>query len=173
MVHVPCCLFLRGFVRGGLLLISMTNPATPCAHTHTHSRSHTHTLTHVCESGHMLRGSGLAVVPSLVQAYTASFWHMSKGASFDLQKVHPHYAKVAVSLCAALLSEAWRRNWGRKCRGLGGERGAEQTCRERSWKSIREVEESVLSNNYTLQSLLFFLHKWKIGWDNFTCFWFK
>lgn len=31
------------------------------------------TLKHTSESGHMLRGSGLAVVPSLVQAYTVSF----------------------------------------------------------------------------------------------------
>lgn len=41
-------------------------------------RMHTQTLTHTWGSGHMLRGSGPAAVPSLVQTYTESCWHMSK-----------------------------------------------------------------------------------------------
>ena len=44
-----------------------------CHPLRSHTHTHTHTLTLIRESGHMLRGSGLAVMPSLVQAYTASF----------------------------------------------------------------------------------------------------
>lgn len=46
----------------------------------------------------MLRGSGPAAVPSLVQGLHNQLLTHVEGASSDLQKVHPHYAKVAVSL---------------------------------------------------------------------------
>ena len=79
-----------------------------------------------------------------------------EGASFDLQKVHPHYAKVAVSLCAALLSEGLKEELRKEVQGGGGgerEGGGTDMQGEGSCKSIRGVEEPVLSNNYTALSL--------------------
>lgn len=92
-------------------------------------RTHTHALTHTWESGHMLRGSGPAAVPSLVQAYTASCWHMSKEASFDLQQAHPHYAEVA-----PLWAAGGRNRW----KGVHGEAWGTREGRDRQ-KEKQEI----------------------------------
>lgn len=84
---------------------------------HTHTRTDTHMWEWAYAEGQWA-GRCAIISPSL---HGKLLTHV-EGASFDLQKVHPHYAKVVVSLCAGL-SEAWRRNQWRKCRDLGGREG--------------------------------------------------
>lgn len=96
-------------------------------------RLHTHTC--VQESGHMLRGSGLAVMPSLVQAYMASFWHMSK-------ELHSTYRKrIRIMQRQQCLYEQCdcQKTWGKlreEVQGSGGGRDG----RERSCKSMTSGE---------------------------------
>lgn len=85
----------------------------------------------------MLRGSGPAAVPSLVQGlHNQPLTHVG-GASSDLQKVHPHYAKVAVSLH---VRRCQRREGGTDAgrAGGGGEGGVRNAEREAEmFKSVR------------------------------------
>lgn len=84
----------------------------------------------------MLRGSGPAAVPSLVQGLHNQLLTHVEGASSDLQKVHPHYAKVAVSLH---VRRCQRREGGTDAgsAGGGGEEGREE---EEVQNAEREAE---------------------------------
>ena len=93
-------------MRGGVAFNQHDEPCHPLhAHAHTHTHIHSHADTHMREWAYaegQWAGRRAIISPTL---HGKLLTHV-EGASFDLQKVHPHYAKVAVSLCAALLSEA-------------------------------------------------------------------
>lgn len=83
-------------------------------------RMHMHTLTHTWGEWAHAEGqwAGLCAIisPNLHGELLTHVW----GASFDLQKAHPHYAEAAVSL-PARLSAAWGKNWRKGVHGCLGE----------------------------------------------------